>query len=568
MIQIPIFYNLNKLGLTGAVKELKKLSNQTKAFGLTSTLSIGAATAALTAYTKKALTAAIADQRAQASLAQTLKNLGQAYATDEVTRYIDALQRATGTSEDLLRPAFERLVRATGDITEAQKLLNLTLDLSAATGKTVSQTSFTLTRAYNGQLTSLKKLGINLSEAEIKSKDFMAVQSKLNAMFSGTAAVAASTYAGQLNILKVSADEAADVIGIALIESISSLSGQNGIKDLANQMESLAQSTANVITNLGKIAKFGKDIAPIAATLGAVALAFVSIGTGGGVLVAATALSRILTSAKFLASLGLIGGIFALKQDFGPKTNNVANRNENRARAEQAAKAAKERKLEIADRTKIVGLTKAQAANEKLKRMFDMDAIQLAAALQGKLSKEDEARVKALQALKTEDKNDDLKALQDLDAAKRQSTFDEIARLKMIVEESKKANEEILADARARIATLGKASVSTAGAFSVGAAGGTFAPGLAEAQSSLAAGTFGGMGDLSYLGFDLAALGAANMQMEAGIAAQQGTAGPTNLTVNLQGGINVGSTYEFYQTVQTALQELNRAGNSLTSAGS
>jgi hypothetical protein len=451
MIQIPIFYNLNKLGLTGAVKELKKLSNQTKAFGLTSTLSIGAATAALTAYTKKAVTAAIADQKAQAGLTQTLKNLGQAYATDEVTRYIDALQRATGTSEDLLRPAFERLVRATGDITEAQKLLNLTLDLSAATGKTVSQTSFTLTRAYNGQLTSLKKLGINLSEAEIKSKDFMAVQSKLETMFSGTAAVAASTYAGQLNILKVSADEAADVIGIALIESISSLSGQNGIKDLASQMESLAQSTANVITNLGKIAKFGKEIAPVAATLGAVALAFVSIATGGAALGVAAALTRILTSAKFLGALGLIGGIFALKQDFGPKTNNVANRNENRARAEQAAKAAKERKLEIADRTKIVGLTKAQAANEKLKRMFDMDAIQLAAALQGKLSKEDEARVKALQALKTEDKNDDIKALQDLEAAKRQATFDEIARLKMIVEESKKANEEILADARARI---------------------------------------------------------------------------------------------------------------------
>jgi hypothetical protein len=97
--------------------------------------------------------------------------------------------------------------------------------------------------------------------------------------------------------------------------------------------------------------------------------------------------------------------------------------------------------------------------------MFDMDAIQLAAALQGKLSKEDEARVKALQALKTEDKNDDIKALQDLEAAKRQATFDEIARLKMIVEESKKANEEILADARARIAALGKASVSTAAAL-------------------------------------------------------------------------------------------------------
>ena len=554
MIQIPIFYNLNKLGLTGSVKELKKLSNQTKAFGLTSTLSIGAATAALTAYTKKAVTAAIADQKAQASLAQTLKNLGQAYATDEVTRYIDALQRATGTSEDLLRPAFERLVRATGDITEAQKLLNLTLDLSAATGKTVSQTSFTLTRAYNGQLTSLKKLGINLSEAEIKSKDFMAVQSKLNAMFSGTAAVAASTYAGQLNILKVSADEAADVIGIALIESISSLSGQNGIKDLANQMESLAQSTANVITNLGKIAKFGKEIAPIAATLGAVALAFVSIATGGAALGVAAAFTRILTSAKFLGALGLIGGIFALKQDFsGPKPN-VANRNENRARAEQAAKA---RKVEIVERTKIVKLTKAQAANEKLKRMFDMDSIQLAAALQGKLSKEDEARVKALQALKTEDKNDDIRALQELEAAKREATFDEIARMKSVVEESKKSNAEILADARARIALMtGLISGLGANASDLGGQGTrdvTLAPRLPTVQDLI---------DREM------AIDAPFMPGNPGFTSNAAS-GPTSLTVNVNptGSGFIGNMDDFQRVVQLAQQMSTESGYSFDRAG-
>jgi hypothetical protein len=557
MIQIPIFYNLNKLGLTGAVKELKKLSNQTKAFGLTSTLSIGAATAALTAYTKKAVTAAIADQKAQASLTQTLKNLGQAYATDEVTRYIDALQRATGTSEDLLRPAFERLVRATGDITEAQKLLNLTLDLSAATGKTVSQTSFTLTRAYNGQLTSLKKLGINLSEAEIKSKDFMTVQSKLNAMFSGTAAVAASTYAGQLNILKVSADEAADVIGIALIESISSLSGQNGIKDLANQMESLAQSTANVITNLGKIAKFGKEIAPIAATLGAVALAFVSIATGGAALGVAAALTRILTSAKFLGALGLIGGIFALKQDFsGPKPN-VANRNENRARAEQAAKAAKARKDEIKDRTKIVRITKQQTANERLARTFDLDAIQLAAALQGKLSKEDEARVKALQALKTEDKNDDIKALQDLDAAKREATFDEIARMKSVVEESKKSNAEILADARARIALMtGLISGLGANASDLGGQGTrdvTLAPRLPTVQDLI---------DREM------AIDAPFMPGNPGFTSNAAS-GPTSLTVNVNptGSGFIGNMDDFQRVVQLAQQMSTESGYSFDRAG-
>ena len=556
MIQIPIFYNLNKLGLTGSVKELKKLSNQTKAFGLTSTLSIGAATAALTAYTKKAVTAAIADQKAQASLAQTLKNLGQAYATDEVTRYIDALQRATGTSEDLLRPAFERLVRATGDITEAQKLLNLTLDLSAATGKTVSQTSFTLTRAYNGQLTSLKKLGINLSEAEIKNKDFMAVQSKLNAMFSGTAAVAASTYAGQLNILKVSADEAADVIGIALIESISGLSGQNGIKKLAKQMESLAQSTANVITNLGKIAKFGKEIAPIAATLGAVALAFVSIATGGAALGVAAALTRILTSAKFLGALGLIGGIFALKQDFsGPKPN-VANRNEHRARAE-AEKAAKARKDEIKDRTKILSLTKQQTANERLARTFNLDAIQLAAALQGKLSKEDEARVKALQALKTEDKNDDIKALQDLDAAKREATFDEIARMKSVVEESKKSNAEILADARARIALMTGlisglgANASNLGSQSISDV--TLAPRLPTVQDLI---------DREM------AIDAPFMPGNPGFTSNAAS-GPTSLTVNVNptGSGFIGNMDDFQRVVQLAQQMSTESGYSFDRAG-
>ena len=567
-VRIPILFQLNKLGLVGAQKELRKLQNQTKSFGLTSTLSIGAASAALAAYTKRSVAAAVADQKAQATLAQTLKNVGQAFATDSVTRYIDSLQRATGVSEELLRPAFEKLVRATGDVSEAQRLLNLTLDITASTGKSTEAVSASLSKAFLGQTQALGRLGIGLTKAELKTDSFEQITSKLTVLFAGQAGVAAGTYAGQLNILGVAAQEASETIGVALINSLTNLSGQNGVKDLAAQMDGLAQSTANVITNLGKMAKFAKDIAPTALVLGTVAAAFVTIGTGGTALAVAAGLTRILTAKKFLVALGLIGSVFGLTRDFeGPKTNTGTNRNENRARAEQAAKAAKDRKLEIADRTKIVALTKAQAANEKLKRMFDMDAIQLAAALQSKLSKEDEARVKALQALKTEDKNDDIKALEDLEAAKRQATFDEIARLKLIVEESKKANEEILADARARISALSKASLPSAAAYSVGAAGSTFAPGLAEAQSAIAAGTFGDMGGLNYLGFDLAALGAANMQMETGIAAQQ-SASPTNLTVNLQGGINVGSTFEFYQTVQTALQELNRAGNSLTSAGS
>ena len=564
-IKVPILFQLNKLGLVGATKELKKLSNQTKSFGLTSTLSIGAASAAITAYSKRSVAAAVADQKAQATLAQTLKNVGQAFATDSVTKYIDGLQRATGVSEELLRPAFEKLVRATGNVTEAQRLLNLTLDITASTGKSTEAVSASLSKAFLGQTQALGRLGIGLTKAELKTSTFEEITAKLTVLFAGQAQVAAETYAGQLNILGVAAQEASETIGIALIDSLINLSGQNGITDLAEQMDVLAQNTADTVTGMSEMARLGKEFAGVAVSIGAIAAMLLPAGK---LAKPAMAVVNLFKSKKVIAGAAIAGG-FVAAEKIGENKRAVpqgTNQQSPRVAEAAAAKAAKSRKIEIADKTKILGLTKAQAANEKLSRMFDMDSIQLAAALQGKLSKEDEARVKALQALKTTDKNDDITALNDLEAAKRAATFAEIARLKSVVDESKKANEEILADARARIAALSKASLPTAAAYSVGAAGSTFAPGLAEAQSSIAKGTFGDMGNLSYLGFDLAALGAANMQMESGIAAQQAAA-PTNLTVNLQGGINVGSTYEFYQTVQTALQELNRAGNSLTPAG-
>jgi hypothetical protein len=584
MIQIPILYNLNKSGLTGAIKGIKRLTNQTKSFGLTSTLSIGAATAALTAFTKKSLSAAIADQRAQASLAKTLQNLNRAYGTDQVTQYIDSLQRATGTSEDLLRPAFERLVRATGDITEAQKLLNLTLDLSAATGKTVSQTSFTLTRAYNGQLTSLKKLGINLSAAEIKSKDFMAVQSKLEAMFSGSAAVAASTYAGQLNILKVSADEASDAIGIALIESISSLSGENGIQDLATQMETLGKNTANVITGFGIMTKFVRDFSGVALSVAAVAaMAFPAsrLAIGG-----AMGLLNLAKSGKVLFGAGVAAlGFGAAK--LGQRKNNLKAearpregfaRNQTalaafeKAAAKAAAKAArkaaeaaeKARKKAIADAKALLALKKQSAALDKLKAMFDMDAIQLSAALQSKLSKEDEARVKALQALNTEDTNDDLAALKNLEDAKRGATFAEIDRLKLIVDESKKSNAEILADAKSRIAAI-NALISGLGS---GAAK-DFVTGI----TGIAAGT-GISAGATNLPVDVSNMpaigGGRDLIDEFNMEGARSSAGPSSVTVNVNptGSGFIGNVDDFERVVQTAIQQLNRAGNSLTSAGS
>ena len=40
-----------------------------------------------------------------------------------------------------------------------------------------------------------------------------------------------------------------------------------------------------------------------------------------------------------------------------------------------------------------------------------------------------------------------------------------------------------------------------------------------------------------------------------------------NVTVNLQGGINIGSQYEFYESVWRAIENSNTYGNSLNRAG-
>jgi len=547
VIKVPIIVSYNNKGTKQATKGIGGLEKSFKSMGLASKFGYAAAGTAALAFAKKSIAAALADQKQQVVLAKTLANVGESFATASVTKYIDSLQRATGVSEDQLRPAFNKLVTATQSASEAQELLALSLDISSATGKSAESVSSALSKAYLGNNTALSKLGVGLTKTELKSMTFEETTAKLSKLFAGQASATANTYAGQLAVLGVAADEASETIGTALIESIAKLGGQNGAKDLATQMQGLADSTANVITGITVVIDYFKKLD--AAT--------------------PSWLKTIINLVERFSPLGQAKEALKVLEKIGAEqkklTADVAasdrgNITRGQVVADKAAKALlKNNDKIIKSKTKIVALTKAEAANQKLASMFDMDAIQLAAALQGKLSKEDEARVKALQALKTEDKNDDIRALEELEAAKRAATFAEIDRMKTIVEASKKANEAIIADARARLAALQMPSNSVftghlglppgtniSTPTPIGTAVDTF-QNVIDREMAI---------DMPFMPGDPGFSGTANQN-----------AAPTNLTVNLQGGINVGSTYEFYQTVQTALQELNRAGNSLTPAG-
>jgi hypothetical protein len=546
VIKVPIIVSYNNKGTKQATKGIGGLEKSFNKMGLASKFGYAAAGTAALAFAKKSIAAALADQKQQVVLAKTLANVGESFATASVTKYIDSLQRATGVSEDQLRPAFNKLVTATQSASEAQKLLALSLDISAATGKSSESVAAALSKAYLGNNTALSKLGVGLTKTELKSMTFEETTAKLSKLFEGQASATANTYAGQLAILGVAADEASETIGTALIESIAKLGGENGAKDLATQMQGLADSTANVIAGITIVLDYFKKLDASTPSW---------LKTIIGLLERYSPLGQAKEALKVLEQMGAKQKALQAAAD-AADTGNIMRGKE---AADKAAKAALKNNKKIADSKKtIVTLTKAQAANEKLARMFDMDSIQLAAALQGKLSKEDEARVKALQALKTEDKNDDIKALDELEAAKRAATFAEIARLKSVVEESKKSNAEILADARSRIAGI-EALIR-----SVGSGGGGSsvipapAPPLATVSNSVQ----------SLIDSEMA-IDRPFMPGDAGFTSNA-PAAPTSLVVNVNptGSGFIGNQDDFARAVQLALQIGNESGYSFDRAGS
>ena len=99
--------------------------------------------------------------------------------------FIDNLHRDAGVSEELLTSAMDKLVRVTEDVDKAQELFNLSLAISAATGKSLEKTSRALALGFMGQNQALDRLGIGLTEAELQTKSREEIFEKLASLFAG-----------------------------------------------------------------------------------------------------------------------------------------------------------------------------------------------------------------------------------------------------------------------------------------------------------------------------------------------------------------------------------------------
>ena len=362
---------------------LKKASKQISGFDKTvknlgKTFAGVFAAQKLVNYGKASVKAFLADDKAARMLANSLKNVGAAYAATNVEDYIANLQKTTGVLDDFLRPALQTLLLATGDVTKSQEALAIALDISQATGKDLSSVSTALAKGFQGNTTALAKMGGAVSKATIATGDMNKITAELTQKYKGAALTAMAGYSGQMAKLGVASANVKEIIGKGLLDAIAQLGDSNSVQDTADSMETLANNTADVIRGIGILAGKLESIPlfnPVTRTIGDV----ISAGPLG-------ALMR-LGQSKVKTGYG--------QQSPGDRAMVDAN----------AAKLLKAKKDELAILTAKNKLTAAeaqakldQAKLDELKKKFDIERIGIAAGIartQDQLSKTTDAAARA-----------------------------------------------------------------------------------------------------------------------------------------------------------------------------
>lgn len=244
-----------------ARKDLKALSAETSFYGKMAKKYWGIATAAASYYVQKGLrqsiAAAIDDERTQRQLAFTLDRVAGANTAAAIAAEanISAMSRQYGIADDTLRPALSRLLRLTGNLTQAYSGLDLALSLSVASGEDLDRTVSALGKAYSGNYKALKSLGFQIDDNLMKEKKTSEIIRRLRSQYGSFAKNELNTTENQYKRIKVAAGEAAETIGVSLVNAVNSFIGASGgVDGVSKTFETLAQDTADTIDGLAKLA--------------------------------------------------------------------------------------------------------------------------------------------------------------------------------------------------------------------------------------------------------------------------------------------------------------------------
>ena len=345
-------------------------------------LGLALGTTALVSYGKAAVKAFAADEAAARRLASAVDNLGLSFSQTKVTEFIANLESSAAIADDVLRPAFQGLLTTTGSLTKSQELLNNAIQISRASGIDLATVATDLGKGYVGITRGLTKYNTGLTRAEITTKSFNEILGIMLARSAGAAQDYLTTTSYKMEVLTVAAGNAQETIGAGLVDAFAKIGGGSTATDAAKTIDTIAKSISAMTSAVG---------------------------------IAVNGLVKLYRAFDFVGSLGgLLGENGSLFSQFEnkPSTNrskSPAGTAQRTAQQRQAEAAAAKRAKELAAlQTKQLKSQKAltdeqkkQAALKKAGSIFDLEQIQLIAALKGKLSDEDRKRVELQFALIT-----------------------------------------------------------------------------------------------------------------------------------------------------------------------
>jgi hypothetical protein len=360
-IEIPIITTLKDKGLKDAQKGLNSLSKAAK------TLGIAYGAFETIRFSKNAVKAFAEDQKAAGALSKTLENLGQSYAIISTAGFIQRLQNTTGILDDELRPAFSQLVNSTLDAKKAQDLLTVALDVSAGTTRDLQTVTMALSKAAIGEKGAIQKLGVGLNSAQLKTMSLADITDYLTKKYNGQASLAAESFAGKLAILRAHASDASETIGGALLNALDNTFGDP--EKYGSGIDSLASKISNLIDKSSRFLEVTKGLFQFKLKLDDPSVANYKLN---------------------------------FDKPFDPMSSNFPYEKLRAQEKKSQADAKKALAAQLAATKKQTAEAKKQAALKKAQGILDLEAAQIIAALQGKITDDERLRLTLLLAINQE----------------------------------------------------------------------------------------------------------------------------------------------------------------------
>ena len=236
-------------GFLESEKAVNKLEKKVKSLG--KTLGVSLAAGAALKFSKTFIKAFAEDEKAAVRLNRAVENLGIGFANPSITKFIADLERTSAIADDVLRPAFQNLLSTTGSLTKSQELLNKAITISRGTGIDLGTVTDDLTKAYVGQTKGLSKYKTGLTAAELATKSFAEIVGIILTANLGAAEDYLDTTAYKMDVLSLATGNAQEIIGSGLVDALGSFAGSGEASDAQFVIEQLSTGFANLLKGAG-----------------------------------------------------------------------------------------------------------------------------------------------------------------------------------------------------------------------------------------------------------------------------------------------------------------------------